>query len=131
MDGEAPAGTACSARISKAPTSARRRRARSTRPACATPDDGSVESLLAYADILRIFVLAPELPGALALIDRLTALGILPAAGHSSAKDEQVVAAMRVGLRHVTHIWSAMSSTVREGPWRKPGVLEAALASTV
>ena len=34
---------------------------------------------------------------------------------------------MRVGLRHVTHLSSAMSSVVREGPWRKPGVLEAAL----
>ena len=34
---------------------------------------------------------------------------------------------MAHGLRHVTHIWSAMSSTVREGPWRKPGLLESAL----
>ncbi|MDQ1300256.1 MAG: N-acetylglucosamine-6-phosphate deacetylase [Chloroflexota bacterium] len=92
-----------------------------------TPDDGSVDALLDYADVLRIFVLAPELPGALALVARLNALGIIPAAGHSSAKDEQVAAAMRAGLRHVTHIWSAMSSVVREGPWRKPGVLEAAL----
>jgi N-acetylglucosamine-6-phosphate deacetylase len=92
-----------------------------------TPDDGSVEPLLAFADILRIFVLAPELPGALDLIARLNALGIIPAVGHSSAKDQDVRAAMRVGLRHVTHLWSAMSSTVREGPWRKPGVLEAAL----
>lgn len=92
-----------------------------------TPDDGSADALLAFADVLRIFVLAPELPGALDLIGRLAARGIVPAVGHSSAKDEQVRAAMQVGLRHVTHIWSAMSSTVREGPWRKPGVLEAAL----
>jgi len=43
------------------------------------------------------------------------------------AKDEQVLAAMKVGLRHVTHVWSAMSMVVREGPWRKPGLLETAL----
>jgi N-acetylglucosamine-6-phosphate deacetylase len=92
-----------------------------------TPGDGSVEPLLAYADVVRIFVLAPELPGALALIERLARLGIMPAAGHTSATDEQVAEAMRLGLRHITHIWSAMSSTVRHGPWRKPGVLEAAL----
>lgn len=92
-----------------------------------SPDDGSVDALLAYADVLRIFVLAPELPGALALVERLAGLGILPAAGHSSAFDEHVAAAMHVGLRHITHIWSGMSSTVRQGPWRKPGVLEAAL----
>ncbi len=92
-----------------------------------TPDDGSADALLAFADVLRIFVLAPELPAALDLIGRLTARGIVPAVGHSSARDEHVRAAMQMGLRHVTHIWSAMSSTVREGPWRQPGVLEAAL----
>jgi N-acetylglucosamine-6-phosphate deacetylase len=27
----------------------------------------------------------------------------------------------------VIHLWSGQSSTVREGPWRKPGLLEAAL----
>jgi len=91
------------------------------------PGDGSVDALLEYADVLKIFVLAPEQPGALDLIARLANLGIIPAAGHTMAKDEQVLAAMRVGLRHVTHIWSAMSMVVREGPWRKPGLLETAL----
>lgn len=91
------------------------------------PDDGTADALLEYADVLRIFVLAPELPGALALIERLTARGVVVAAGHSMAKDEQVAEAMRHGLSHVTHLWSAMSSTVREGPWRKPGLLEAGL----
>jgi len=61
------------------------------------------------------------------LIARLVKLGIVAAAGHSSAKDEHVLAAVQVGLHHVTHIWSAMSSTIREGPWRKPGLLESAL----
>jgi N-acetylglucosamine-6-phosphate deacetylase len=92
-----------------------------------TPDDGSVGVLLEYSDVLKIFVLAPELPGAIELTRQLTERGVIVAAGHSSAKDEQVLAAMRVGLKHVTHIWSAMSMVVREGPWRKPGLLEAAL----
>ncbi|MBI4672047.1 MAG: N-acetylglucosamine-6-phosphate deacetylase [Chloroflexi bacterium] len=91
------------------------------------PNDGTSDALLQYHDIIRIFVLAPELAGALPLVEKLTRLGIVPAAGHSSAKDQDVRAAMRVGLRHITHIWSAMSSVVREGPWRKPGLLEAAL----
>ncbi|MCX6031715.1 MAG: amidohydrolase family protein [Chloroflexi bacterium] len=93
-----------------------------------SPDDGSAAALLAYADVLKLFVLAPELPGALDLVTALTGRGVIVAAGHSSAKDEQVLAAMRRGLRHVTHIWSSMSSTVREGPWRVPGLLETALA---
>jgi N-acetylglucosamine-6-phosphate deacetylase len=92
-----------------------------------TPDDGTPDVLLAHHDVIKIFAFAPELPGALALCAKLASLGIVPAAGHSSAKDTDVLAAMQVGLRHVTHIWSAMSSTVREGPWRKPGLLEAAL----
>lgn len=92
-----------------------------------TPDDGTAGPLLDFADVLRIFVLAPELSGAAALIEQLAARGVVVAAGHSSAKDEQVAAAMAHGLSHVTHLWSAMSSTVREGPWRKPGLLEAAL----
>ncbi|MCI0474762.1 MAG: N-acetylglucosamine-6-phosphate deacetylase [Anaerolineales bacterium] len=91
------------------------------------PNDGSVDALLEHRDVIKIFALAPELPGALPLVEKLARLGIVPAAGHSSAKDDQVLAAMRVGLRHVTHIWSAMSTTIREGPWRKPGLLETAL----
>ena len=83
--------------------------------------------LLTYRDIIKILVLAPELPGAYELTARLAQAGIVPAAGHSAAKDTDVQAAMTAGLRHVTHIWSAMSTTVREGPWRKPGLLEAAL----
>lgn len=92
-----------------------------------TPDDGSVDALLPYADILKICVLAPELPGGMELVTRLSQAGIIPAAGHSMARDEHILTAMAHGLRHVTHIWSAMSATVREGPWRKPGLLESAL----
>jgi N-acetylglucosamine-6-phosphate deacetylase len=92
-----------------------------------TPDDGTPSVLLEHHDVLTIFVLAPELAGALALIQRLARLGVIPAAGHTSARDTDMLAAMQAGLRHVTHIWSAMSTTVRDGPWRKPGVLECAL----
>jgi N-acetylglucosamine-6-phosphate deacetylase len=90
-------------------------------------DDGSAAALLQYTDILRVFMLAPELPGALDLVEAVNAAGIVPAAGHTMAYDAHVRAAMQFGLRHVTHLWSAMSLVVREGPWRKPGVLEAAL----
>lgn len=92
-----------------------------------TPDDGSAERLLAYADVIRIMAIAPELPGALDLVQRLVRAGIIASAGHSCAKEDDVLAAMRLGLSHVTHIWSAQSTTVREGPWRKPGLLEASL----
>lgn len=91
------------------------------------PLDDNAGWLLEFADVLRILVLAPELPGAPELVAQLTEHGILPAAGHCTAKEDEVLAAMQAGLRHVTHLFSAMSTTVREGPWRKPGLLETAL----
>ncbi len=93
------------------------------------PDDGTVDRLLEHHDVIRMVSYAPELPGALELTDRLVALGIVPAAGHSSAKEDEVTAAIERGLRHIIHIWSAQSTTIREGPWRKPGLLEVSLAS--
>ena len=92
-----------------------------------TPDDGTADLLLAHHDVITIMTYAPELPGALELTARLASLGVIPAAGHSMAREEDVVAAMRAGLRHIIHIWSAQSTVVREGPWRKPGLLEASL----
>ncbi len=92
-----------------------------------TPNDGSVDSLLEYHGIMKMMSYAPELPGALELTDRLVRLGILPAAGHSAAQDHEVRAAMERGLRHAIHLWSGQASTIREGPWRKPGLLEATL----
>jgi len=92
------------------------------------PDDGSPAALLEHAGVLRVMTYAPELPGALELTAECAARGIVPAAGHSAAQDTHVLAAMRLGLRHAVHLWSGQSSTVRQGPWRRPGLLEAALA---
>jgi N-acetylglucosamine-6-phosphate deacetylase len=92
-----------------------------------TPDDGTADRLLAWRQILRIATFAPELPGALEYTARLAQLGLVPAAGHSAATDAEVRAAVERGLRHVVHLWSGQSSTVRQGPWRVPGLLEAAL----
>ena len=91
------------------------------------PDDGTVDALLAHADVVRMMSYAPELPVALTLTRRLARLGIVAAAGHSMARDKDVLAAMDAGLSHIIHVWSAQSTTVREGPWRKPGLLEASL----
>src|SRR5262245_24278081 len=93
-----------------------------------TPDDGTPDLLLAHHAVMKIMSFAPELPAALELTERIAALGVVPAAGHSSAREEHVRAAMVRGLRHIIHIWSGQSTTIREGPWRRPGLLEASLA---
>lgn len=92
------------------------------------PNDGTVDRLLAHHDVIRMISYAPELPGAVELTDRLVDLGIVAAAGHSSAKEEEIATAVDHGLSHFIHVWSAQSTTVREGPWRKPGMLEVSLA---
>lgn len=91
------------------------------------PDDGTPEQLLQYHDVIKIMTYAPEKPGALELTQRLVELEIVPAAGHSAAREEEVLPVIEAGLSHMIHIWSAQSTTVREGPWRKPGMLEVSL----
>ena len=82
------------------------------------PDDGTPEQLLQYHDVIKIMTYAPEKPGALELTQRLVELEIVPAAGHSAAREEEVLPVIEAGLSHMIHIWSAQSTTVREGPWR-------------
>lgn len=95
-----------------------------------TPDDGTVEALLAFEDVVRIVSYAPELSGAHELTRRLVARGIVAAAGHSEASDADLTACEELGLTHVIHLWSGQSTTRRDGPHRVPGLLEASLAST-
>lgn len=92
------------------------------------PDD--VAALAERGGQITMITLAPELPGGLDAVARLTAAGIVVAVGHSEASVEDVAAATQAGLSHVTHLWSAQTTLTRCGPWRIPGLLEASLAST-
>lgn len=67
--------------------------------------------------------LAPELPGALDLIDQLVARGIVVACGHCDADAPTAHAAFDRGARAVTHIYNAQ----RRWQPRDPGVSGAAL----
>lgn len=86
-----------------------------------------LDILLNHHDALAIFMVAPELEGAADAFRKITAYGIIGAMGHTTAIEDQVLEAIQAGASHVTHLWSAMSSVVRIGPWRKPGLLEVAL----
>jgi N-acetylglucosamine-6-phosphate deacetylase len=86
------------------------------------PDVALLERLLAAGPVAHV-TLAPELPGALELVDRLVARGITVACGHTDATDEQAHAAFDRGARHVTHLFNAM----RPFRHRDPGIAGAAL----
>jgi N-acetylglucosamine-6-phosphate deacetylase len=93
------------------------------------PSPEEVRRILEYEDIVTEVTLAPELPGALALTRDFAHRGILVSAGHSVARERDIVRAIESGIRHTTHIFSSMSSVVKEGPYRIPGLLESTLAS--
>jgi N-acetylglucosamine-6-phosphate deacetylase len=92
------------------------------------PETHLIDQLLSFADVIKVMTVAPELPGALALIDRLRLHKIVVSGGHSDATDIEARAAAEYGMRHVTHTFNAMSSARREGIYREAGLLEFALS---
>ena len=96
-----------------------------THPASARrdPDLALLERLL-DAGPVRLMTLAPELPGADALIELLGRRGITVSCGHSDATAEQANEAFDRGVQTVTHLFNAM----RPFRHRDPGIAGAALA---
>jgi N-acetylglucosamine-6-phosphate deacetylase len=85
------------------------------------PTDERLDVLLAgeaERDVLRILTLAPERPGALEAIRRLTAAGVVVSVGHSDATGAQTCAAADAGARMVTHLFNAQRALQH----REPGV---------
>jgi N-acetylglucosamine-6-phosphate deacetylase len=87
------------------------------------PDPALLDRLLAAGPV-RLMTLAPELPGAGKLIDRLLERGVVVALGHTDATAEQANAAFDRGARGVTHLFNAMRPFLH----RDPGIAGAALA---
>ena len=86
------------------------------------PDVALLERLLSAGPV-RLLTLAPELPGALELIDLLHARGVTVSLGHTNATAAEANAAFDRGVRTVTHVFNAMRPLAH----RDPGVVGAAL----
>jgi N-acetylglucosamine-6-phosphate deacetylase len=71
------------------------------------------EQYLNYADCIVTATVAPELPGAEAFVRACRAHGIRCNAGHSHATFEQIRAAIDWGVRHVDHLFCAMSDRAK------------------
>ncbi len=88
------------------------------------PSRDSLRAMLdAACGKARIMTVAPELPGALEIVELLNEEGVIPSAGHTDAAFEAVEKAVSRGLAHVTHCFNAM----RRFSHREPGPMEAAL----
>ncbi|MEP7015599.1 MAG: N-acetylglucosamine-6-phosphate deacetylase [Verrucomicrobiota bacterium] len=84
--------------------------------------------LLEHADVIKRMTLAPELTGAIELIDELRKNSIDPSGGHSDAWEEEARTAFEHGMRSVTHTFNCMSSARRRGIDRVAGLLEFAIS---
>ncbi len=86
---------------------------------------------LAFADSVATATVAPELPGAEDFVLACRARGVRCNAGHSYATFEQMEAARGWGVRHVDHLFCAMSDRARLRQTQtypmRGGVLEATL----
>jgi len=92
--------------------------------AIARPSVQILEKFRAAADgLIRIITIAPEIPGALDLIQAAVANGIVAAIGHTDANYEQTQAAIQAGARHTVHFYNAM----RPFSHRDPGIIGAVL----
>lgn len=88
------------------------------------PDVAAFASLhAAAAGQLRVITLAPERPGATALIKAATQAGVIAAVGHTDATADVTSAAVDAGASHATHLFNGM----RPLHHREPGPVGALL----
>ena len=87
------------------------------------PHRGLLNRLLDAGPVTQM-TLAPELEGALKVIDVLHERGVVVSCGHSDATAAEAAAAFERGVRTVTHLFNAM----RPFSHRDPGLAGAALA---
>src|SRR5215831_15962970 len=77
------------------------------------PEADEYEQYLAFADCLTTATVAPELPGAEGFVRACRVRGIRCNTGHSHATFEQMEAAVGWGVRHIDHLFCAMSDRAR------------------
>jgi len=65
---------------------------------------------------IRICTLAPERPGALPFIEKLSEAGVVAAIGHTAAEPEDIHNAVRAGARLSTHLGNGAHSLIRRHP---------------
>ena len=88
------------------------------------------ESMLAEIDawassgVVSLVTLAPELDGALDVVETLVGAGVVVSAGHTAMSPADFTAARSAGLSYVTHLYNAMAPFGH----RSPGPIGAVLA---
>jgi N-acetylglucosamine-6-phosphate deacetylase len=82
-------------------------------PGVRPPQPEEFEQYLRFAGSLTNATVAPELPGAEGFVRACLERGIRTNAGHSHATFQQMADAVRWGVRHVDHLYCAMSDKTK------------------
>ena len=83
---------------------------------------GDAAFLQEYLDIIRVFTIAPEMPGNMDCIREMAGKCLI-SMGHTGATYDEAAAAIEAGVGHVTHLFNAQTPLMH----RDPGVVGAAL----
>ena len=78
------------------------------------PNQSHIDSLM-QSGLIKMVTIAPELPGALALIKYMTNLGVVVSLGHSDANRNEAEAGFDSGAKTVTHLFNAMRKPPLDG----------------
>ena len=90
-----------------------------------TPDLTEIDALLAAGGgAIRMVTIAPELPGALAAIERFVEAGVVVAIGHTDADFDQTKRAIEAGATVATHLFNAMPPLLHREPGPVLALLE-------
>ncbi len=79
------------------------------------PDRAHLDALLACGEV-AMMTIAPELPGALDLIDECVRRGVVVSLGHSAATSEEARRGFEAGATAVTHLFNAMEPMSARSP---------------
>lgn len=83
---------------------------------------GDAEFLKDNLDVIRVFTIAPEMPGNLDCIREMAGKTLI-SMGHTNASFDEAKTGIDAGVRHVTHLFNAQTPLLH----RDPGVVGAAL----
>lgn len=83
---------------------------------------GDADFLKEYLDIIRVFTIAPEMPGNMDCIREMAGKCLI-SMGHTNATFDEAKAGIEAGVGHVTHLFNAQTALMH----RDPGVVGAAL----
>jgi N-acetylglucosamine-6-phosphate deacetylase len=87
--------------------------------ACMKPTEYALKDLTeGFLDTIKIITIAPEMPGALSLMRKISDMGIAVSMGHSDATYAEAEEGFHAGAKGITHIFNAMRSFHH----REPGI---------